>query len=94
MKFRDIVRHPRYEIDGETFNTVAAIHRVCVEKGFDGSNSTIYHRIKSGVRNWAELVKPISHQLDAALSERIKRNQRAKEEMARICADLDARKNG
>jgi hypothetical protein len=81
-----------YVIEGQHFPSVAAIHKRCVAMGFDGGTSTIGARLKAGVTTWAGLCAPKSSKMDSANAGRARRQQQEREEMARLCAELDARK--
>jgi len=81
-----------YVIEGQQFPSVKSIHLACVERGFIGSVQVVHDRLKAGDCTWAALSAPKDTRMDAANAGRAKRQQGSREEMARLCADLDARK--
>lgn len=83
-----------YVVEGQMFPSVKSAHLACVARGFVGSAAVISARLKAGCDTWAALSAPKTDKMDIANAGRTKRLRESKEEMARLCAELDNRKAG
>lgn len=81
-----------YVVEGQMFPSVRSVHLACVARGFVGSVQVIRDRLKARCDMWATLSAPKTDKMDRANAGRAKRLRESKEEMARLCAELDKRK--
>lgn len=81
-----------YVVGGQMFPSVKSVHLACVARGFVGSAAVISARLKAGCDTWAALSAPKTDKMDKLNAGRAKRLRESKEEMARLCAELDKRK--
>ena len=87
------MRLGHFMIEGMNFASARLVHEAAVSKGFNGSNSTIDARLRSGAKTWAELTAPVNDKASRASKvAQTKRARNARAEMTALCADLDARK--
>lgn len=78
-------------IEGVKYPTLGHLLKEAQKRGYDGSEKNLVHRIKRGVSDWKQLAKPINQ--SRAVHWRTY-NEKARQEMAQVIADLDARKSG
>lgn len=81
-----------YVVEGQMFPSVKSVHLACVDRGFVGSAAVISARLKAGCDTWAALSAPNTDKMDRCNAGRARRLRESKEEMARLCAELDKRK--
>lgn len=86
------IQGAHYVIEGQMFPSVKSVYLACVDRGFVGCATVISARLKAGCDTWAALSAPKTDKMDRCNAGRAKRLRESKEEMARICAELDARK--
>lgn len=79
-----------FTIDGKPYTTSHTVYTAALEKGWAGSESVMQGRIARGKRTWDELLKPVD-QVQSTSQKKLQ--QRKRDEMADIIAQLDARKN-
>lgn len=89
-KHRVQVREASYQVGTMTFNSAAHAYHFAQTKGYSGGLTTIANRLKAGVKTIDELIANPANRGSAASQK--ERHKREKEEMAKLMAEIDARK--
>ena len=79
-----------YEVEGVPFKGFKNVAAVARTMGYVGGDKVIYNRLRAGDRTWDRLCRPIGeNKLNAA---RKAKRDASRQEMAQLCAEIDARK--
>lgn len=77
-------------VSGYTFPTIRRLHEFAVKHGFDGTTDTLRERLNRGIDTIDKLIAPI----DRAAQEKVNGwLEREREEIKRVCEELDRRKS-
>lgn len=80
-------------VDGNRFDSVAALHRTLQSLGFNGSDRVVRKRLRKGVDSLQGLLKSIDENKGLAAREvRLSKRERDKLEMQELIRKLDERK--
>lgn len=82
----------RYPVEGSRFDSVKALYRAAVSRGYEGGFSTFARRVRDGASTWAALTASPGKQRVGGLRGGRSRYEQSKREVAEAIAALDARK--